>query len=372
MRRYFAILLLLTPILWLQSGCGGSGGGTPQAPPPVPTFTTIDAPGAGPGGTFAEAINGNGEVTGFFFDASHGAHGFVRDSAGMVTTIDAPGAIATQGLGTEATGINASGTIVGFFVDQTPAVHNFIRTSDGTFTVFDAPGSQISGAVSINDGGVAAGGFLDANGAHGFVRATDGTITTFDIPGFAAGQVRIVVPTQINASGMVAGSYIDSSQVFHGFLRDTNGAITTLDAPGAGATGGTGTEASDINSSGVIAGVFRTGASGGVVSTHSFLRAADGKYTVFDPPKAGPSGSLAAGINASGAVVGTYSDASQVRHGYLRNSGGTFTTIDDPSAAQLPFSAVNIGTVPRHINASGAIVGIFSDAAGTRHGFLRE
>jgi hypothetical protein len=87
---------------------------------------------------------------------------------------------------------------------------------------------------------------------------------------------------------------------------------------------------------------------------------------------AGPNGSLADGINDSGAIIGEFRDANLVNHGYLRNTDGTFVVLDDPSAAQLPISFTNLDTVPRRINASGAVAGLFSDAAGTRHGFVRE
>jgi hypothetical protein len=52
---------------------------------------------------------------------------------------------------------------------------------------------------------------------HGFLRAPGGTATVaFDVPG-AAGIGTL--PAAINASGLIAGYYMDSSECAHGFLR---------------------------------------------------------------------------------------------------------------------------------------------------------
>ncbi|MGA8872043.1 MAG: hypothetical protein WB460_12935 [Candidatus Acidiferrales bacterium] len=367
---YLLALVLLFGLA--VAGCGGGSGSTGTVPPSVPTFTTIDAPGAGPEGTFALAINASGEIAGYFFDASNTIHGFLRDSAGTITTIDAPGARTQQGLGTEGLGINASGTIVGAWVDQGGVEHSFVRISDGTVTTFNPPGAFGSGAGAIDDTGKVAGGYIDGNGAHGFTRASDGTFTAFDIPGISASQVAIVIPGRIGSDGTVAGSYEDGGAVFHGFVRTSDGTVTVLDAPGAGTTAGLGTEILDMNTGGVMAGVIGVSPVGGHLASHSVMRAADGTYTTFDPPSAGPNGSLADGINDSGAIVGTYVDANLVRHGYLRNADGTFASFDVPGAAQLPVSAINLDTVPRRINATEAIAGLFSDPNGMRHGFVRK
>jgi hypothetical protein len=51
-------------------------------------------------------------------------------------------------------------------------------------------------------------------------------------------------------------------------------------------------------------------------------------YTTFDDPSGTDTSALA--INDAGQIVGDYRDATGV-HGFLK-SGGTYTTIDDPSA----------------------------------------
>jgi len=353
-------------------GCGGgSTAGQGQNPPP-PTFTTIDAPGAGTAsgqGTYALRINDAGETAGYFIDTNGAGHGFIQNSAGLVTTIDAPGAGTTQGLGTVVDGLNASGETAGYFIDSQDLEHSFVRDASGIITTFDPAGT--SGAQSIGDDGTVAGGYVDANGAHGYLRAPDGAFTTFDPTGDPS-QVEIVVPNRINSNGSVAGTYTDTSGTFHGFSRDSSGNITILDAPGAGTASGEGTEIVDMNTGGVIVGGINIGVVNGVGTTHSLMRSATGTYTIFDPPAADGVSSFAEGINASGEITGTYRDATLVRHGYLEQPGGTFVSFDDPNAAQLPLSGVNVGTTALGINASGAVVGFYSDSAGVRHGFIRQ
>lgn len=357
-------------VLMLTAGCGsGSGGGTQSSAPPVNQFTNFDAAGAGqtsPQGTFGIGIDTNGDTVGYFIDSGNALHGFIRSSAGTVTSVDAPGAGAGNYLGTKVFAIDSSGEAVGSYWDAQDVEHSFIRSSSGTVTVFDPPGASTSGAGVISSSGTVAGGYIDGNGAHGFLRAANGTFTTFDPTGIPS-EVEIVIP-EMSANGTVAGTYTDSGGVYHGFLMNSDGTITILDAPGAGTASEEGTEITDINSNGVLAGGISIGIVDNVNTSHSLIRAADGTWPTFDPPQA--VSSFAYGINDSGAVVGTYRDSNLVRHGYVREPNGAFTTLDDPDAAQVQYTYTNLGTVPQRINATGIVVGLFTDAAALRHGFV--
>jgi uncharacterized membrane protein len=77
----------------------------------------IDVPGSVANTTRALRINNRGQVVGFYFFDTH--HGFLFDQ-GRFTTIDVPGAVAT-----ELTGINGAGHIVGFFNDA-GGQHGFV------------------------------------------------------------------------------------------------------------------------------------------------------------------------------------------------------------------------------------------------------
>lgn len=361
--------ILVGLLFSVQVGCGGGSSGMPGGggtPPPV--FSTIDVAEAGTGseqGTFALVLNLTGDVAGYFIDPNGMVHGFIRNAAGVITTVDVP---VNGNLGTEIVAIDGAGDTAGFYFDSLDDQHSFVRSSDGTITTFDPPNS-FSGAQSINDGGTVAGGFVDANGAHGYLRTPDGTFTTFDPTGSGT-QIDIVIPYEVNASGAVTGTYTDNNGIDHGFLRDPSGGVTILDAPGAVEEANFGTHLLDMNASGTIVGGIGVGVVNGIGATHSLVRATDGTYTTFDPPQAGGHSSLAEAINDSGTVVGIYRDANLVRHGYLRQPDGTFISFDDPEAAQLPLSDTNPGTDPRDINANGAVVGFYSDANGVRHGFI--
>jgi hypothetical protein len=82
----------------------------------------------------------------------------------------------------------------------------------------------------------------------------------------------------------------------------------------------------------------------------------------FDAP--GAVSTFVHGINNSGTVAGSYSDASNITHGFIRSASGEFTTFDAPGASAATYVAA--------INANGAIAGSFLDDAKVDHGFLRS
>ena len=60
--------------------------------------------------------------------------------------------------------------------------------------------------------------------------------------------------------------------------------------------------------------------------------------TTIDAPGAGTGieqGTIGSSINDLGAITGNYADVSNVSHGFLRASDGTFTTFDAPGAVQV-------------------------------------
>jgi probable HAF family extracellular repeat protein len=90
---------------------------------------------------------------------------------------------------------------------------------------------------------------------------------------------------------------------------------------------------------------------------HGFLLSG-GTYTTLDGPSA--TETVAAAINDAGQIVGTYVNNTGA-HGFLYNpNGGTYITLDDPLAGI---------THPLGINDTGQIVGTYNDATGP-HAFL--
>jgi hypothetical protein len=95
-----------------------------------------------------------------------------------------------------------------------------------------------------------------------------------------------------------------------------------------------------------------------------------GGITEFDAPGAGTGGGQGTGcfsdcpvgLNAWGAITGSYVDANYVQHGFLRNPAGKITTVDPPGSQV---------TQPSGINDFGAITGVYVDSNNVLRGFLR-
>jgi len=332
-----------------------------QAQPPI---ITIDAPGA-TGGTVAMAINASGVIAGYYF-ASDGTHAFVRNTDGTFVSFDSP-----VGAGITPMSINNAGVITGFYGDPNfvsfggyAVPRGFVRTPDGTFTTFDAPidpSNPTPGTIpySINSAGQIAGRYWICNiqdnpCTDGFLRQPDGTIATFHAPN---GQGSTWTPG-VDAAGAVAGYFVDLSNFTqHGFLRAPDGTFTVIDVPNVPQ----GTSITTINSSGKTAGTF--------LDTHSsnhggFVRSPNGTFTVFDVPAACPGCFQVAAVNNVGTVAGTFQngidDRTQV---FLRFADGTFRNF---------FPGLSSGySLVAGINSSNAVVGTYVDASDVPHGYLR-
>jgi len=178
-------------------------------------FTSIDAPGAGTAlnsGTYPLALNANGDLAGSYVDASFNSHGFLRDAGGNFTTFDVPGSTYTTVMG-----FNNVGDVSGYYLDasRTTAI-GYIRHADGTFTTFSAPGAMLTQANSINDNGYVCGTAVSPNGVStGFLRDPSGNLSKVSGPQPNNGGACL----DINNSLRTTGSYIDNDQVTHGWVR---------------------------------------------------------------------------------------------------------------------------------------------------------
>jgi uncharacterized membrane protein len=97
------------------------------------------------------------------------------------------------------------------------------------------------------------------------------------------------------------------------------------------------------------------------------------RWRSFDVPGA-VNGTQAAGINDRGEVTGVFFDANGNQHGFLRKREGEIVTFDAPNVgygAQAGLS-YGLGTIPTGINNEGRIVGYYTDANGAYHGFVRS
>ena len=282
-------------------------------------------------------------------------------------------------------GIAGSGDASSLGWWRTESVHAQGTAGSGSltfFTAFDAPGAgtgalQGTLGTSINDNGDIAGVYLTApNVAHGFVRTVvNGTasLATFGAPGAGSSLNQGTFPTSINMAGDVAGMYFDANNAYHGFLRvASTGTVTAIDVPGAPTTlGHRGTLPMSLNAGGVITGFYVDSAD----VRHGFVRSAGGSFTTFDVPGAGMAstdGTVPLSINTAGQITGFYQDASGTFHGFVRAAAGTITApINAPGAGTGGGGKISFrGTLADSINTAGDIAGIYSDTNGADHGFV--
>jgi hypothetical protein len=122
------------------------------------------------------------------------------------------------------------------------------------------------------------------------------------------------------------------------------------------------TQAVAINSRGDSTGTYADA----LDSLHGFLRKANGTITNFDIPGATCAGSYGLctqpyAINSSGAITGMGCD-SVTCHAFIRTYDGSFTIFDPPN------SIISQGNA---ISDDGTVVGVWYDAAFVTHGFIR-
>ena len=146
-------------------------------------ITEFDVPGAGTEGgqgTYSVSINTEGAVTGQYVSSDNVTHGFVRGRDGRITEFDFLGAgtDGSQYQGTYAEAINDAGEVTGEYTDSNDVQHGFVRTPDGRITKFDAPDAGTAAGsyegtvpLTINAVGEVTGAYFDSNYVlHGFLR----------------------------------------------------------------------------------------------------------------------------------------------------------------------------------------------------------
>jgi hypothetical protein len=148
----------------------GSFCGYTQTPPSYPAIGFLNQGGkptpfsvSDATNTYCDSINDFGIATGFY-TAGGVAHGFMRDQAGNITTIDPPGSTGTYYLG-----INNVGWISGNFTDQNGNSHGFLGVPHRQFWDFyqiDVPGAAQTYGGGLNDFGTVAGRYINGNGTY--------------------------------------------------------------------------------------------------------------------------------------------------------------------------------------------------------------
>src|SRR4051812_2546118 len=113
-----------------------------------------------------------------------------------------------------------------------------------------------------------------------------------------------------------------------------------------------------IDSAGQIVGFYTDAAA----VLHGFLRETTGKILPLDPP--GSTFTVARASTPAGDVMGYYQDAGKATHGFVSNSTGLYVSFDAAPGS--------LGTVPLAMNRFGSIAGYFIDGQASFHGLLRK
>ncbi len=263
-----------------------------------------------------------------------------------------------------------------------------IPIADYTFETIEVPGVDFLEVAASNEFGDYAGNTRSADGEKEVAfTLIDGVFTRHDFPD--SQQTDFYA---LSNNGVAAGHYKDSDGLYHGVILE-NGELRQYDFPGATQT--------------FIYGISdETGAlSGNIVDEAGVTHAFSGDLIITFPGAVATYGDF---VNAAGAVVGSYTDAEGMPHGYVRNPDGSFTTLDLPTSPNLQYLFVNtitdvglIGfrakavddilrsyiilpsgvlyevqrpgsviTVVRNVNQDGSIIGFYDTADGRRYGFI--
>ncbi len=206
------------------------------------TYVTLDDPSASLQGalegTLATGINDLGQIVGYYYvdeGNNTNVYSFLYNGGSYVTVADPSANLGGPGAGTLANGINDAGQIVGYYFDQTQHAHGFVD-NDGTYTTLDDPlGAGGTFVEGINNAGQIVGYYMGTDGARGFLYS-NGIYATIDDPlGVKGTYIQ-----GINDSGQIAGYYLDTEGLPHGFVADPQVTTATLVlADGTVVTGGT-------------------------------------------------------------------------------------------------------------------------------------
>ncbi len=196
---------------------------------PGGSIVILNDPAAGTGayeGTLALSINDFGAVAGVDTDANNFTHGFMRTADGKFNDFDPPGTLGNAyGVGNAL--INDRDVIAGtYFQGIGNIAYGYQRNAGGKIVDYQAPTAgtaQFAGASvnALNVRGTAVGYVEDANyESRSFIRDADGRITVFAIPGqlFATGSSYGSGAFAINEDGVVAGRWYDANWTIHGWV----------------------------------------------------------------------------------------------------------------------------------------------------------
>lgn len=226
---------------------------------------------------------------------------------------------------------------------------------------FNLPGVDSTSPFDINDEGVIVGNVAHGATSSGFVYQ-GGIVFQVDPPA-AAGFTEL---TGVSNRGDAVGDYLDAVGVDRGFIRAADGTIADLPAPVPGFTFNL---PSGINARGAIVGSYTTGPN--LRSCVGYLLRR-GKYQSIDIP--GATCVFPNGINDRGDIIGSWLDANRFSHGFLLPAGENGDERAD-DARLIDLTIAGFTTVPWRMSEGHEIIGTYGVRVGRRislHGFVRR
>ena len=215
---------------------------------------------------------------------------------------------------------------------------------DGVFRTYEFPGSQNTYFYALGNNGIAAGHYEDSDGLHHGVVLENGELRQYDFPD--------AVQTEIygfsDATGVLTGSFIDSSGVRRGFSGDI-----IVEAPDA-----TATYADFVNASGAITGSF-IGADG---LYYPYVRTPNGTFVMHDYLDSSTlEYFFVHGLTDTRIIVARAKAIGDIPRSYVGTSQQGLSELQFPGS---------VSTEGWNINQDGSVVGYYDAGDGGRHGFI--
>jgi len=255
------------------------------------TYTQIDFPNAG--STYCMGVDSSGDISGFYEDTSSSFQGFIF-SKGSFTSVSFPGAVSTF-LG----GLNDVGQVAGSsWISDNFAYHSFVYNfQDQTFIRLKTPEGQLTFSNAINDDGTVV----------GYTLLVDRTVA-FEYSLYSE-RFKQILPVNvafaeafgITDRGQIVGRVVLHNGQFSDSVVFEGGQYRILNIPGVQAA------VSGINPAG-------TAYVGGYGQPNGFVYANKVLTTLEFP---GAVETFASGVNNAGQVVGSFTDAAGLTHGFL-------------------------------------------------------
>ena len=332
----------------------------------------IEYPGAT--ATYADFVSGLGNVVGSYVDAEGMYHAYLRGPGGSFATLglpevsnleyfflhginnaliavgrakavgDVPRTYAGNPVGlqelkvpgsvsTEGWNVNQDNSIVGHYDAADGRRHGFIAKPKAgtpqsrpgvappelnyTFESIDVPGVDFLAVAASDDFGNYAGNMRSADDEKDVAfTLINGVFTTYDFPDSQGTYFYA-----LGNDGTAAGHYEDSEGLYHGVILE-DGALRQYDFPDAVET-----EIYGLSDA--------TGALTGSYTDASGVRRGFSGDTIVERP--GATATYADFVSWTGHIVGSYVDADGIYHAYMRSSVGRFLSIDLPNATNLEY-----------------------------------